>query len=88
MTWGALNTTKRQPFQPHQPLQLLAQLLSGFINQLWSLFAGFMVPYPVRMGVACCKRLFWPVLVVPNFHATSQLHVQHMSRSCPRAGSG
>ncbi|KAL4427934.1 hypothetical protein ABPG75_002023 [Micractinium tetrahymenae] len=29
------------------PNQLLAQLLSGFVNQLWSIFAGFMVPYPV-----------------------------------------
>jgi ABC-type multidrug transport system ATPase subunit/ABC-type multidrug transport system permease subunit len=29
------------------PNQLLAQLLSGFLNQIWSLFAGFMVPYPV-----------------------------------------
>ncbi|KAL4442124.1 hypothetical protein ABPG77_011385 [Micractinium sp. CCAP 211/92] len=28
------------------PNQLLAQLLSGFVNQLWSIFAGFMVPYP------------------------------------------
>lgn len=46
------------PTHPHPPLQLLAQLLSGFINQLWSLFAGFMVPYPVRAGSGCCKGLF------------------------------
>ncbi|KAI3428353.1 hypothetical protein D9Q98_006733 [Chlorella vulgaris] len=28
------------------PNQLLAQLLGAFMNQLWTLFAGFLVPYP------------------------------------------
>ena len=34
------------PFPRPRPLQLLALLLSGFVNQMWSIFAGFMVPYP------------------------------------------
>lgn len=28
------------------PNQLLAQLLAAFMNQLWTIFAGFLVPYP------------------------------------------
>lgn len=28
-------------------LQLLAQLLAGFLNQIFSVFAGFSIPYPI-----------------------------------------
>lgn len=51
----APSPASQPPFPPPRPalppLQLLAQLLSGFVNQLWSIFAGFMVPYPVMPAV-------------------------------------
>lgn len=33
-------------------MQLLAQLLGAFMNQLWTLFAGFLVPYPNMPAVS------------------------------------
>ena len=46
LRWRRRATDRRLP-PPMPRLQLLAQLLAGFLNQIFSVFAGFSIPYPI-----------------------------------------
>lgn len=56
--------------------QLLAQVLSLFLNQMWSIFSGFMVPYPGGPGEACWQRCMCDVSATPVRSARKANHLQ------------
>lgn len=57
-------------------LQLLAQVLSLFLNQMWSIFSGFMVPYPGGLSEACWQRCMCDVAATPLRSARNANHLQ------------
>jgi hypothetical protein len=69
------------------PNQLLAQLLAAFLNQMWTIFNGFLVPYPqTPAGWQWMSRISPTTWILYGFGAT-QLADSNVPLDAPGPGN-